>query len=102
MSRVVLMLPNSNSAIGSRGRNSPARWRLRNSNRARSRTGTAVAIRRARVAATLIAAAAKVPGIRAKKNELRRPTVATRIEASSGPTTAPRLSPARSTPKARP
>jgi len=61
-----------------------------------------VAIGRARAAATLIETAAKVPGIRAKKNEVRRPTVATSIEASSGPTTAPKLSPARSTPKARP
>lgn len=61
-----------------------------------------MAIGRVRAAATLIETAAKVPGIRAKKNEVRMPTVATRIEASSGPTTAPRLSPARSTPKARP
>jgi hypothetical protein len=38
-----------------------------------------VVIRRARAAARLIEAAAKAPGIRAKKNELRRPTVATTI-----------------------
>jgi hypothetical protein len=59
-------------------------------------------MRRARAAATLIEAAANAPGTRAKKNEVRMPTVATSIEASSGPTTAPRLSPARSTPNARP
>jgi hypothetical protein len=60
------------------------------------------AVRRARAAATLMAAAASAPGTSANQNDARTPTVATSRDASSGPTTAPRLSPARSTPNERP
>jgi hypothetical protein len=46
--------------------------------------------------------AAKTPGMTASRMVLRIPTTATSSDASRGPMTAPALSPARSTPKARP
>jgi hypothetical protein len=95
-------LPSSNRATGSSGRSRPARRRLPSSSRARRLGGTVGAVRAARAAATLMETAASAPGTRANQNEARMPTVATSSDASSGPTTAPRLSPARSTPNERP
>ena len=80
---MVVTLPSSKAATGSSGRNSPVRRRFLSSSRARS-PATATT-RGALAAATLIATAANSPGIKAKKNAWRMPTIATSRAAKRGP-----------------
>ena len=102
-SRVVATLPSSNSAIGVRVRANPAaRSSRRFSARVRRPTAGWRTARRASRAAIVIASAARIPGMIDSKMACRTPTAATSTEASSGPRIAPALSPARSTPNARP
>ena len=84
------------------------RWgsdrRLRTSAASSSRTRCSPCPRRLRAsrAAAVIATAASTPGIAARYSAGRMPSQITSPAASNGPATAPMLSPARSSPKARP
>lgn len=96
------MLPSSNSAAGAKVRASPARRSSARLNDCVRRPTGVVTVRRASRAATVIAAAARTPGMKASSIACRMPRTPTVAEAISGPIRAPALSPTRSTPDARP
>jgi len=102
MSSVVAILPNSNRAAGVKARTNPARRSSPRLSESVRRPTLLATVRRASRAATVMASAASRPGTTANQMACRIPSAATKADASNGPTIAPALSPARSTPNARP
>ena len=102
ISNVLATLPSSNNATGVSTRARPARRNSPRFNVSVRRPVDSCRVRRTCRAAMVIATAARMPGTIETSIACRMPITDTNAAASSGPMIAPALSPARSTPNARP